>query len=52
MLRFDNVVSPEAHAEGRTLAGLGIAPTALEVVLPTYLARFRERGEFSQPRAG
>ena len=50
MLQFDNVVCPEAKAEGRTLAGLGIEPTALEVVLPTYLARFRERGEFTRIR--
>ena len=35
-------------ATGRTLEGLGIDPTALEIVLPTYLTRFRERGEFTQ----
>lgn len=50
MLQFDNIVSPEAEADARTLKGLGIEPTALEVVLPTYLGRFRERGEFSQVR--
>ena len=44
MLRFDNVVSADAERDKRTLAGLGIEPTALEIVLPTYLARFRERG--------
>ncbi len=48
MLQFDNVVSDEAKAEGRTLEGLGIAATALEIVLPTYLGRFRERGEFTR----
>jgi NADH dehydrogenase len=47
MLMLDNVVSEAAKEEGRTLAGLGIEPTALEVVLPTYLERFRERGEFT-----
>jgi NADH dehydrogenase len=51
MLQFDNVVSEAAKAEGRTLQGLGIEPTALEIVLPTYLGRFRERGEFTQVRA-
>jgi NADH dehydrogenase len=51
MLTFDNVVSDEAKAEGRTLEGLGIDPTALEIVLPTYLERFRERGEFTQVAA-
>jgi NADH dehydrogenase len=47
MLRFDNVVSEKAESERRTLEGLGIAPTALEVVLPTYFSRFRERGQFT-----
>ncbi|MGO8105676.1 hypothetical protein AB9F46_35805, partial [Rhizobium leguminosarum] len=32
-----NVVSPEAEAEGRTLKGLGIAPTMLASVLCSYL---------------
>jgi NADH dehydrogenase len=50
MLKFDNVVSEEAKRAGFTLEGLGIDPTALEIVLPTYLARFRERGEFTQIR--
>jgi NADH dehydrogenase len=51
MLQFDNVVSEEAKADGRTLAGLDIEPTALEIVLPTYLTRFREHGQFTQMRA-
>jgi NADH dehydrogenase len=51
MLRFDNVVSEDAKRDNRTLAGLGIEATALEVVLPTYLARFREHGQFTQARA-
>jgi len=50
MLMLDNVVSDEAIAEKRTLEGIGIKPTALEIVLPTYLNRFREHGEFSQAR--
>jgi NADH dehydrogenase len=51
MLRFDNVVSEDAKRDGRTLQGLGIEATALEVVLPTYLRRFRQHGEFTQVRA-
>jgi NADH dehydrogenase len=51
MLRFDTIVSEAAKKDGRTLQGLGIEATALEVVLPTYLARFREHGEFTQVRA-
>ena len=51
LLERDNVVSVEAEREGRTLKGLGIAPTALETVLPTYLWRFRKAGQFSRPAA-
>ncbi len=51
MLGFDNVVSAEAARDKRTLEGLGIEPTALEIVLPTYLTRFREQGQFTQARA-
>jgi NADH dehydrogenase len=46
LLKYDNVVSAEAQREGRTLAGLGIAPTAMEVVVPSYLQRFRKTGQF------
>ncbi|MET0748886.1 MAG: complex I NDUFA9 subunit family protein [Rhizobium sp.] len=47
LLKTDNVVSPEAEAEGRTLAGIGIRPTMLTSVLPSYLVRFRPQGQFS-----
>jgi uncharacterized protein YbjT (DUF2867 family) len=43
MLRHDNVV----HEGASTLADLGIAATAAEVILPTYLDRFRVGGRFS-----
>ena len=46
LLRSDNVVSEEAKREGRTLAGLGIEATAIEVIVPTYLERFRRTGQF------
>jgi len=39
-LGYDSVVSPGAAG----FAQLGIAPTALEVILPTYLARYRRGG--------
>lgn len=48
-LRYDAVVSPAAEAAGRTLVGLGMRPTTLAAILPTYLSRFRARGEFSVP---
>jgi hypothetical protein len=45
------VVSAEAERDGRTLAGLGINPTAMEVIVPSYLWRFRKTGQFSTGRA-
>ncbi len=51
LLERDNVVSDEAAREGRTLTGLGITPTALSAVLPSYLWRFRKAGQFSKPIA-
>jgi len=46
MLRRDNVVSPEASAEGRTLEGLGIRAATVEAIVPGYLWRFRKAGQF------
>ena len=51
-LGHDNVVSEAAEREGRTLEGLGIDPTLMELILPTYLVRFRERGQFTMPKPG
>ena len=42
MLARDNVVAPGA----KTLADLGIEPTAMEAILPSYLARFRPSGQY------
>ena len=44
LLRSDNIVGPGALG----LASLGIAPTAVEAVLPTYLDRFRRGGWYSR----
>jgi NADH dehydrogenase len=49
MLKTDNVVSPAAIAEGRTLEGLGIASTSFEAIVPTYLYSFRPHGQFDRP---
>ena len=46
LLRADNVVSAGAISEGRTLAGLGIEPAAMEAIVPSYLWRFRKTGQF------
>ena len=48
MLETDNVVSERAVKEGRTLVGLGITPTAIESVVPGYIYRFREKGQFEK----
>jgi uncharacterized protein YbjT (DUF2867 family) len=50
LLQRDNVVSPQATAEGRTLQALGIAPTTIEAIVPGYLARFRRTGQFDARR--
>ncbi len=50
MLQSDTIVSQVAEADGRTLAGLGVAATAMEVILPTYLVRFSEHGQFERTR--
>lgn len=46
LLRGDNVVSPEAKREGRTLTDLGVEPLALAAEVPAYLWRFRKTGQF------
>ncbi|HEY6258490.1 MAG TPA: complex I NDUFA9 subunit family protein [Xanthobacteraceae bacterium] len=48
LLMRDNVVSEEAARAGRTLAGLGIAPTPMRSVVPTYLWRFSKYGQFTR----
>lgn len=45
LLKTDNVVA--AGAPG--LADLGITPTSIEAVLPSYLWRYRAKGEYSNP---
>ena len=46
-LANDNVVSPEA----RGFADLGIDPTAMIAVLPSYLYRFRDSGQYAAIKA-
>jgi NADH dehydrogenase len=46
MLRVDNVVS----GEEKGFADLGIVPTSLDPILPTYLWRFRPAGQYDDIR--
>lgn len=48
LLKSDNVVSDAATSEGRDLAGIGITPTAVETILPTYLVHFRPSGQYTK----
>jgi NADH dehydrogenase len=51
LLARDNVVSEAAKAEGRTLEGIGVMPTAMEAIVPAYLTRFRKTGQFDVKRS-
>ena len=42
-LKFDNVVSEGA----KTLEDLGVKPTAMDMILPTYLKTYRRGGRFA-----
>jgi uncharacterized protein YbjT (DUF2867 family) len=47
LLRHDNIVSPTASG----LKELGITPTSVEAVVPSYLWRFNPKGEYADPQA-
>jgi uncharacterized protein YbjT (DUF2867 family) len=51
LLASDNVVSAEAEAEGRVLRSLGVVPQAAEAIIPSYLARFRQTGQYETQRS-
>jgi uncharacterized protein YbjT (DUF2867 family) len=51
LLETDNVVSYAAVKDGRTLPGIGIAPSSLASILPTYLWRFRKSGQYQPGKA-
>ena len=51
LLRQDNVVSEAAKKAGLTLEGLGIRPRSTGAILPSYLWRYRETGQFRRPTA-
>jgi NADH dehydrogenase len=50
-LQHDTVVSEAAKSARRTLSGLGIsAPHGVAAIVPTYLERFRPKGQFAHYR--
>lgn len=50
-LQSDNVVSDSAKSDGRTLDALGVsAPHAVATIVPSYLERFKPRGQFAHYR--
>lgn len=51
LLMSDNMVSPEATREKRTLAAFGVSPTPMDAILPGYLWRFRKNGQFDRQPA-
>lgn len=51
LLRYDNVVTEAARAEGRTIEALGVQPESYEAIVPGYLWRFRSTGQFGQKSA-
>jgi uncharacterized protein YbjT (DUF2867 family) len=51
LLGIDNVVSPEAVKDKRTLVGMGITPRPIDAVLPSYIWRFSANGQFDRQTA-
>jgi len=52
LLKRDSVVSDAATGENRTLRGLGIEPTSVQAIVPSYLWRFRRTGQYQRLRHG
>lgn len=50
LLETDNVAQVKARASAHSFEGLGIKPVSIEAVVPDYLERFREHGEFAAIR--
>jgi uncharacterized protein YbjT (DUF2867 family) len=51
LLKSDNVVSDDSKKAKRTLEGLGIKPTSVEAIVPSYLYRFRKAGQFDREKS-
>jgi NADH dehydrogenase len=51
LLGIDNVVSDAASKDKRTLQAFGIVPRPMDAVLPSYLWRFSQNGQFDRQTA-
>jgi len=51
LLQLDNTVSDVARKDKRTLAAFGVAPTAMDAILESYLWRFMKNGQFDRQTA-
>ncbi|MDB5530928.1 MAG: complex subunit family protein [Devosia sp.] len=51
LLGTDNVVSEAAMRDKRSFVAFGITPTAMDTILPTYMWRFRQHGQFDRAEA-
>ena len=51
LLASDNIVSAEAETEQRVVRALGVAPQAVEAIVPSYLVRFRRTGQYEVQRS-
>ncbi len=50
LLETDNVAQVKARASAYSFEGLGIKPVSIDAIVPDYLERFREHGEFAAIR--
>ena len=47
-LKVDNVVSSDAIKRGLTLEGMGVTPTPMAAILPSYMVQYRPSGQFTE----
>lgn len=51
LLATDNIVSSDAETLGRDLKSMGIIPTAIETILPSYLVHYRPAGQYTKTKS-
>lgn len=48
MLKTDNIVSDKANKQNLNLDALGVKPTPMAAILPSYLVQYRPSGQFTK----